>query len=686
MSDIVQLYSDKSKTKKAYPKTLASETYMSNGGTVESQLAQIENKNIDQDTKLEEVARVNKTQQVYINGLFNENKDGRLSVEGEGNDLKLEGSKEGLVEVDKVVGNTFVNIANFSDKEYEFTLNSGQYYNTITLCDLSLIEVNTDYTLLFDIEIVNNTTTWSLGSNTKFVLGQGNSQNAVSGHPVINSISNNGISYNLWNTICYSTNVVKFNLSSLNTTYTKYFAIRPLYSEQLGEGQSITYKVKNLMLFKGDITSNPPKEYIEGLQSSFESNLVTQEMVTQGLESEENLGKYKVPVRLVGKNLFTDINSVLGYLSTGTIVSNTTLSKTTDYIKVQYNTNYTIHCDNGDSYLRCIEFYDSDKNYLNDYVSYKPDTTKTFRTSYFNVKYIRISYDINATNIQLEEGIVATDYEEYFERTTNVYLNSPLLKGDEIVWRNGELCHYHKCGKSILDSSKSWSLNNANRENTISFQMYFNDAMPGTLLICDRFVSTLGNVPIVDTREIIKLSSSTNSVGLLLFINIFKFKLVTQDVAGFKTWLQSNPIKVVYELAEPYYEPINSDNLILECANNSTIHIDSVVPVESVKASYTGNVPSVYAIEETGITNTEDISVTQTAVDFLLMSSMGEVMMMSFNENTRGGNNMGAYFASRIIKKALKYEDVIRKYPEFKDDIDFILRSEGYENLIVEVQ
>lgn len=41
MSDIVQLYSDKPKTKKAYPKTLASETYMSNGGTVESEFDKV---------------------------------------------------------------------------------------------------------------------------------------------------------------------------------------------------------------------------------------------------------------------------------------------------------------------------------------------------------------------------------------------------------------------------------------------------------------------------------------------------------------------------------------------------------------------------------------------------------------------------------------------------------------------
>ena len=144
--------------------------------------------------------------------------------------------------------------------------------------------------------------------------------------------------------------------------------------------------------------------------------------------------------------------------------------------------------------------------------------------------------------------------------------------------------------------------------------------------------------------------------------------------------------KVIYELAEPYYEKISDDKFILEIPNDATLHIDSLIPCQSVSVSYTGNVPSVYGLEETGITNTNDIAVTQTAGDFLLMSSMGEVMMMSFNNNTRGGSNMGAYFASRIVKKALKYEDVIRKYPEFKEDIDFILRSEGYGDLIVEVQ
>ena len=634
MSDIVQLYSDKSKTKKAYPKALASETYMTNGGTVESQLAQIENKNIEQDSRLKDVENKNKIQDVYVRGLFNENKDGRLSVEGEGNSLKLEGSKSGLVEVDKVVGNTFVNIANFSDKEYEFTLNSGQYYNTITLCDLSLIEVNTDYTLLFDIEIVNNTTTWDLGSNTKFVLGQGNSQNAVSGHPVINSISNNGISYNLWNTICYSTNVVKFNLLSLDTTHTKYFAIRPLYNEQLGEGQSITYKVKNLMLFKGDVTLNPPKEYIEGLQSSFESNLVTQEMVEQGLESEENLGKYKVPVKLIGKNklnLATISRDVLLSVDTGGFFTSD-LYNTTDFIRVYKNRPIATNINLGWYY----GFYDINKNYVKRIdMPFTPDQDG----------YVRLSYRKTQENIQLEEGTVVTEFEDYFERTTNVYLNSPLLEGDEIVMHDGELCHYHKYYEGVYDGSSDESLDFYSPTLAVMFK--------GLKYIKKHY----SNVKLVE--------ATWESV------NVFAYRLPTDsgvtNISQARAYLQSNPVTIVYELAEPYYESIQADKLLLECANDSTLHIDSIVPVESVKASYTGNIPSVYALEETNNNQDSLIDISLCATDemYMMIEPLLEVVPQTMSERMVSKNSLGEFYLAMVQRNLKAVDEVPLSFREY---------------------
>ena len=608
----------------------------------DSRFNNIENKNIEQDTRIKEVENKNKVQDVYINGLFNENKDGRLSIEGEGNDLKLEGSKQGLVEVDKVVGNTLVNLIQRS------WVTNNNYMKYIIVDNL---KVNTDYTLIAPATSTNR-------------FGVFDSTGAIALNPYSSDI------------------IITFNTGSRSSIRIYITA----YNEDGSTNSSGTINVDytKTILLEGDYTNKPiPTQHIEGLQSSFEENLVTQEMINEGLESAENLGKYKVPVKVVGKNLFTDINSVVGFLSTGTIVSNTTLSKTTDYIKVQYNTNYTIHCDNGDSYLRHIEFYDSDKNYLNDYVSYKADTTKTFRTPYFNVKYIRISYDINATNIQLEEGTVVTDYEDYFERTTNVYLNSPLLEGDEIVMKDGELCHYHKMSKETITG------NNVRRSVTIDNSIYrwvvwenplIGNLTGGKLLINDKYPSVL---PVDTWGSSFKDGLTQNSANNLIILYLDKYKDGSDSSkTSLIEELNANPINVVYYLAEPYYEPISTDKLLLECANDSTIHIESIVPVKSVSASYTTGIPNAYLLQETGITNTEDISVTQTAVDFLLMSSMGESLMISFLNNVKGINNLGTYFASRIIKKALSYTDVINKYPQFKKDIDTILLNEGYEYLI----
>ena len=548
----------------------------------DSRFNNIENKNIEQDNRLKDVENKNKVQDVYINGLFNENKDGRLCVEGEGNDLKLEGSKQGLVEIEKVVGNTFVNYYTFKTKDDFFSIASnvvinehnlkftanGIYQNAM-LKPISTLKTSTEYTVV--VNVLKNTL------NSHMIISRVASDTQLSINAEINP-----------NYIGIKTYKVTSNSDFTNCTR----ALVTFLTNTATEGEIEL----NIMILEGDYTNKPiPTQHIEGLQSSFESNQVTQEMVNEGLESEENLGKYKVPVRLIGKNKFNSEIEI---------------------------------------------------------------------------------------GIQLEEGTVATDREDYFERTTNVYLNSPLLEGDEIVWRNGELCHYHKRSKVVLDGSNDEGIQFATNWSSNADIVIFTNSITSNVsyadknknyLIADNVLTDTYNQWVVYKNGVNKISvqeSSTSGNRLLWSLPKDKYTL-----DSFKQKLQSSPTTIVYELAEPYYEPIQADKILLECANDSTIHLDTVVPVESVKASYTGKIPNAYQMDE-------DIDVTQTAVDFLLMSSMGEVMMMSFNENTRGGNNMGAYFASRIIKKALKYEDVIRKYPEFKDDIDFILRSEGYEYLI----
>ena len=90
---------------------------------------------------------------------------------------------------------------------------------------------------------------------------------------------------------------------------------------------------------------------------------------------------------------------------------------------------------------------------------------------------------------------------------------------------------------------------------------------------------------------------------------------------------------------------------------------------------------------------TEDIRVTQDALDFLLFQGFSDIMEVSGNSKaTRiGGDTMSAYFVTRIIKKGqisveqgrAYYSQVKAQYPQYIDEVDFLLVSEGYENLIV---
>lgn len=79
-----------------------------------------------------------------------------------------------------------------------------------------------------------------------------------------------------------------------------------------------------------------------------------------------------------------------------------------------------------------------------------------------------------------------------------------------------------------------------------------------------------------------------------------------------------------------------------------------------------------------------ELQLTQSAVDFLLMSSMSESNLINItNAKTKGEQGiMAGYFAMRIIKGMLSYKEVVTRYPEYKEEIDFILKAEGKGDLI----
>ena len=74
-----------------------------------------------------------------------------------------------------------------------------------------------------------------------------------------------------------------------------------LYLRVDNELTELDIEVENPIILEGDYSGKPIPDYFEGLQSTFEDNLVTQEMVDNGKEEADNLGKYKVNYYISGK-------------------------------------------------------------------------------------------------------------------------------------------------------------------------------------------------------------------------------------------------------------------------------------------------------------------------------------------------------------------------------------------------
>ncbi|HSQ88691.1 hypothetical protein, partial [Romboutsia sp.] len=83
-------------------------------------------------------------------------------------------------------------------------------------------------------------------------------------------------------------------------------------------------------------------------------------------------------------------------------------------------------------------------------------------------------------------------------------------------------------------------------------------------------------------------SYSNASIG----IRINKSKLATQDVAGFKAWLQANPVTVVYQLAtELVYECTPLDLASFDGETNFINESGVLSPRSTIKCTnYIGNV------------------------------------------------------------------------------------------------
>lgn len=587
----------------------------------ENEFNNVETKNIEQDKRLVDIEKKNKVQDVYVQGLFNENKDGRLTLEGEGNSLKLEGSKEGLVDVNKVVGNTLVNLVpNF---------NSWKLTNGSSIIDGGrTLQVDaTDWNRGASIRI-------NRSFNGSYLLSVKNIFETTDATIAINDSNNIQI---------YKGNVDGVMVINTNT---EYLDIVIKNSSQKG-----SFKVSDFIVIEGsDVNNFKPTKYFEGMKSTFEDKLVTQEMVDSGEESVENLGKYKVDVKVRGKNLFNPNDVLLGkYQNYDSVtntwdISNNDNFKTIQIYNLKPNTQYYVRAGIWTVYNSNDECLKTTLTSFNGVLT-TPGYVCNLKTS------VVITDDL--TNYQVEEGTQTTSYEPYYERTQTVYLNNPLLKGDEIVYKEDGLYHYHNMGKVVLDENTKVTHNGDVgdvSEYLIGEESDLFDNSSPTNLLCDKFM--VGQ-------------PSNNSQSIFLVGKRIRLRLFTKDYpnsASVINYLTSNNVKVLFKLKEPYFEKISDDKLLLEIPNNATVSVKSLVPINNITTTYTHNIPNIYEMKKTDKLQDDIIDTTLLATDELYNMIEPLLYMIPQTIPLNSESKMVEFYYIMYIRKLKTIDEIPQRY------------------------
>jgi hypothetical protein len=515
------------------------ETFRTEQQAMKTELAEVKAENailMGNDKKIADrmtqVEISDKRQYVIMEGLMNSAGDGYLKIEDTGNDTTLYNSVEGFVDVKNIVGNTMVN--SIKNPDDEFTLNadintSGQSLTLTTAVDNGQVDVlaegNTMVNVCDQQEAVAITKSYAVESGNHVAL-QGEYDGKA--RPVVTGNT-------LW---------IDNDTEELLTEFDD---------------------TKNLRL-----------------QSSFEDKVVTQEMVDNGKELAENLGKYRVDYKVTGKNKFKQNwvdGKAIGF-DNGELYDSANWTSNIEYIRVEPNSQYIFNVKSSVSTFFAV-FYDSNKKSLGGKQIWDSFITPN------NCKYVRFYVSIGNKELftQLEEGITRTDYEPYKESIKTYYLNSPLLEGDTIEESNGNVYHVHRYGKVVLDGSDNydWGAYNLTDDypNVAGFYFKIPNKDSGYIL-CDKLPVNNGYIlqGRIDRNEEVIGGKDRQYIKF----TILRSKLSTLDISGAKQWLSNNPLTVVYQLASPTRELISqSDTILTDSYVNGHLDFDSAVPIEKVQ-------------------------------------------------------------------------------------------------------
>jgi hypothetical protein len=308
-------------------------------------------------------------------------------------------------------------------------------------------------------------------------------------------------------------------------------------------------------------------------------------------------GKYGIEVKTTGKNLFdsedwyTTLNSINSTNMTKEVVNGI------EYYKIrpngiynyQYmlgefkeNTQYTISCKARQYEYQArnstgFVFMYTDGTSSNNYVRQTTTEYDYEVTSLPNktISYIRLGYAYNDyvlfRDIQMEESIEKSSYEEYKGKTYLYTLNQPLRSigdtKDLLYIKNGMLYVERKIGSVVLDGSENWQRETSYNAFYIALANCYKSINNNEIITySDYFKAETANHAVNSNYD---YCLGTNTLGYTWF----RYNSIA-TVNDFKSWLSTHNTEVQYILAEPTTEELGQVEVPI--TYKTITHIDTI--------------------------------------------------------------------------------------------------------------
>lgn len=317
---------------------------------------------------------------------------------------------------------------------------------------------------------------------------------------------------------------------------------------------------KSLVILEGDHT-NKPITYFEGLKSVGQGDSIE---ILNFVKEGESLYDRSFDDSLVMDEY---IEQNPNHKNFGTVVPDSRMCRSDEFIEVKPNTVYVLPYANGN-----VTQYDSSKEIL------RVEDSVKYLTGGFtqNMSVVELRTSPKTCYIKVAMEKVHIGKVEIYESTNNslseistTVRSLPNGVKDTIEKRGNKYYKIQRCGEVTLNGGENWLDSGSVVENNRHFAL--DNILTNTIevknsIYCDKFETV---TVFTKTKECIHMY--TNSFNLS--INTSK----ANSVSELKTWLSSNPVTVVYELETPIIEELPNFNPELFEGENTIILNSGVI-------------------------------------------------------------------------------------------------------------